>query len=109
MKTVIDETDKTNTRVEEENVGLKLQVQDLQADLFERGAMDDNMMSHVNVEIDKWKKEVSDKEQLLVEEKRKNSILIQQLDATKLDADKKVMAELAQAVADKDTQISVSQ
>ena len=107
MKTVITETDKANERLEEENAGLKLQVQDLQALLVEQGSFDNNVMTHVNSEVEKWKKLLTETEEKLVEERKRNHILAQQLDATKLDADKKVMAELAQAVSDKDKQIEV--
>ena len=107
MKTVISETDKANARLEEDNSGLKLQVQDLQALLIEQGSLDNNVMTHVNSEVEKWKKLLSETEEKLVEERKRNHILAQQLDATKLDADKKVMAELAQAAADKDKQIEV--
>ena len=107
MKTVITETDKANERLEEENAGLKLQVQDLQALLVEQGSFDNNVMTHVNTEVEKWKKLLTETEEKLVDERKRNHILAQQLDATKLDADKKVMAELAQAVSDKDKQIEV--
>lgn len=107
MKTVITETDKANERLEEENAGLKLQVQDLQALLVEQGSFDNNVMTHVNSEVEKWKKLLTETEEKLVDERKRNHILAQQLDATKLDADKKVMAELAQAVSDKDKQIEV--
>ena len=107
MKTVINETDKANARLEEENNGIKLQVQDLQELLIEQGSLDNNVMTHVNSEVDKWKKLLSETEEKLVDERKRNHIMAQQLDATKLDGDKKVMAELAQAVADKDKQIEV--
>ena len=86
---------------------MKLQVQDLQEAMLEQGNVDSRVMSHVNTEVEKWQKLLSDTEEQLVEQRKKNHILTQQLDATKLDADKKVMAELAQAVTDKDKQIQV--
>ena len=81
---------------------------DLQEAMLEQGNVDNRVMSHVNSEVEKWQKLLSDTEEKLVEERKKNHIMAQQLDATKLDADKKVMAELTQALVDKDKQIEVS-
>ena len=47
-------------------------------------------------------------EDQLNEERRKNSILQLKIDATTADEDKKMLAELTQAVTDKDKQIEVS-
>ena len=87
---------------------MRLQVGDLQEAMLEQGNVDNRVMSHVNSEVEKWQKLLSDTEEKLVEERKKNHIMAQQLDATKLDADKKVMAELTQALVDKDKQIEVS-
>eukprot|EP00116_Pleurobrachia_bachei_P000801 sb/3461063/ len=105
VRSVIEETDRTNSRLQEERDALKLQIDDLQLQLEEQGAVDSTVMSHVNSEVDKWRRMLRETEDRLRDAEARNRVFEQKLDATRLDSDKKVMAELTQVVADKDKQI----